>query len=152
VILTENKIFSLKIHCRGSAAKRLNHARIIESLLYKNFGHYFSPSDIYLKNNVLETVFRFRWICTQMSIIEKLVFVSEYVSGQHITKLVHQIESRCSYYQYGEGVHFKHKACLTSWGVIKWGICAKILSDCPILREDRGIEKIRMGRVQEWKK
>jgi hypothetical protein len=30
----ENKIFSLKIHCRGWAAKRLNHARIIESLLY----------------------------------------------------------------------------------------------------------------------
>jgi hypothetical protein len=35
VILTENKIFSLKIHCRGWAAKRLNHAWIIESLLYK---------------------------------------------------------------------------------------------------------------------
>jgi hypothetical protein len=34
VILTENKIFSLKIHCRGWAAKLLNHARIIESLLY----------------------------------------------------------------------------------------------------------------------
>jgi hypothetical protein len=34
VILTENKFFSLKIHCRGWAAKRLNHARIIESLLY----------------------------------------------------------------------------------------------------------------------
>jgi hypothetical protein len=34
VILTENKIFALKIHCRGWAAKRLNHARIIESLLY----------------------------------------------------------------------------------------------------------------------
>jgi hypothetical protein len=30
----ENKFFSLKIHCRGWAAKRLNHARIIESLLY----------------------------------------------------------------------------------------------------------------------
>jgi hypothetical protein len=34
VILTENKFFSLKIHCRGWAAKRLNHARIVESLLY----------------------------------------------------------------------------------------------------------------------
>jgi hypothetical protein len=37
VILTGNKIFSLKIHCRCWAAKRLNHTRIIESLLYLVF-------------------------------------------------------------------------------------------------------------------
>jgi hypothetical protein len=45
VILTENKIFSLKIHCRGWAAKRLNHARIIESLLYIYWTTFIDPSN-----------------------------------------------------------------------------------------------------------
>jgi hypothetical protein len=63
VILTENKIFSLKMHCRGWAAKRLNHARIIESLLYSSC--YFYPLHCYGSSSpadpLSETCFQVRW-------------------------------------------------------------------------------------------